>query len=178
MKQDSMHPELHSPAFPGPGALDADGSQSWLGRLQHLFRAPPAPRLTINDTDPTTADFFRQEELRCADANRLLSGCCDTGGLVAAAGLNGVVDLTLRIRFRAVFAGLPRLWFVLEQRENRLWKADPAAGQPLVPDRERLTGFDLTFSANETGGSPGEERLRWIAVGPAMTPRGDGFSHA
>lgn len=179
MKQVSMHPELLSQTFPHRGAFETDGGHGWLGRLQHLFRASAAPRLMITDTDPATADFFRQEELRCADANRLLSGCCDTGGLVAATGLHRAVDLTLRIRFRAVFAGLPRLWFVLEQREDRLWRADPAAAQPLVPDCVRLTGFDLTLSATGPGGAAtGGQRLRWLAVGPAVPPGGAGPGHA
>jgi hypothetical protein len=178
MKQDSMHPALRSPVFPGPGAVETDGGQTLLSRLQDLFRALPAPRLMITDTDPVTSDFFRQEELRCADSDRLLSGCCDTGGLVAAAGLKGGARLTLRIRFRAVFTGLPRLWFVRERRQDRLWKADPAAEQPLVPDREWLSGFDLTLSATGSGGSPDGQRLRWIAVGSAMPPRGARSGHA
>lgn len=177
MKPDPLHPDILSLAFrasepPGTGA-----GRTWSDRLQEAFGAPP-PRLMITDTDPSTAGFFRQEELRCADANRLLSGSCDTGRLCAAIGLKGVAQLTLHIRFRAVFGGPPRLWCVLERRRNRLWTAEPATDQPLAPERERLTGFDLTLPVGGFRGAADDRRLRWIAVGPATSPRGTGAVHA
>lgn len=149
----------------------------WSDRLRGLFQARPAPCLTIADIDPLTAGYFRQEELRCAPSDRLLSGYIDISELAAAIGLKRRLLLTLNVRFRSVFADLPRLWFVLERREGQLWKGDEITDQPLLPAQRRLTGFDLTLALRGASAAAGGSRLRWIALGAAIASRPSGRAH-